>query len=130
MKRELLVQNPRPDGYHLMLELYGCEADKINSRKFLHQAVKTAVKEVGLTNLGSRFHQFRPHGVTGFTLLAQSHISLHTWPEYGYVVLDIFTCGDQEQAESLAGHFLERLRPERINRKVLRKGFQYFPESS
>ena len=130
MKRELLVENPRPDGYHLMLELYGCEADKINSRKFLHKAVKTAVKEVGLTNLGSKFHQFRPHGVTGFTLLAQSHISLHTWPEYGYVVLDIFTCGDQEQAESLAGHFLERLRPERINRKVVRKGFQYFPESS
>ena len=130
MKRELLVENPRPDGYHLMLELYGCEADKINSRKFLHQAVKNAVKEVGLTNLGSKFHQFRPHGVTGFTLLAQSHISLHTWPEYGYVVLDIFTCGDQEQAESLASHFLERLRPERINRKVVRKGFQYFPESS
>jgi S-adenosylmethionine decarboxylase len=125
MKRELLLQNLRPDGYHLMLELYGFEAAKINSRKFLHQA---AVKKVGLTNLGSRFHQFDPQGVTGFTLLAQSHISLHTWPEYGYVVLDIFTCGDQKQADHLADHFLRRLRPGRVNRQILRKGFQYFPD--
>jgi len=128
MKRELLVQNPRPDGYHLMMEFYGCDSEKINSRKFLHQAVKAAVKQVGLTNLGSRFHQFDPQGVTGFTLLAQSHISLHTWPEYGYLVLDIFTCGDQKQADRLAAHFLERLHPARVNRQVLRKGFQYLRE--
>jgi S-adenosylmethionine decarboxylase len=128
MKRGLLVQNPRPDGYHLMLELYGCEAEKINSRRYLHYAVKTAVKKVGLINLGSRFYQFEPQGVTGFTLLAQSHISLHTWPEYGYLVLDIFTCGNQTQAEELADHFLKRLRPSHVNRQVLRKGFQYFPK--
>jgi len=125
MKREFLVQNPRPDGYHLMLELYGCDQEKLNSRKFLHHTVKTAVTKVGLTNLGSRFHQFQPHGVTGFTLLAQSHISLHTWPEFGYLVLDIFTCGDAAQADLLAQHFLERLRPERIHRHVVRKGFKY-----
>jgi S-adenosylmethionine decarboxylase len=128
MKRELLVQNPRPDGYHLMLELYGCDQEKINSRKFLHQVVKAAVKKAGLTNLGSRFHQFEPHGVTGFTLLAQSHISLHTWPEYGYLVLDIFTCGDQAQADQLSDYFLKRLHPRRVNHQVMRKGFQYFRE--
>ncbi len=128
MKRELLIQNPRPDGYHLMMELFGCDPEKINSRKFLHLLVKNAVKQAGLTNLGSRFHQFDPQGVTGFTLLAQSHISLHTWPEYGYLVLDIFTCGDQKQADSLADQFLKRLRPARINRQVVRKGFQFIRE--
>ena len=125
MKREFLVQNPRPDGYHLMLELFGCDQEKINSRRFLHNLVKAAVKETGLTNLGSRFHQFQPQGVTGFTLLAQSHISFHTWPEFGYVVLDIFTCGDQNQAERLADHFLHKLRPDRISRQVVRKGYKY-----
>ncbi|MEW6387972.1 MAG: adenosylmethionine decarboxylase [Thermodesulfobacteriota bacterium] len=125
MRREFLVQNPRPDGYHLMMEFYGCDQEKINSRKFLHSIVKSAVKEVGLTNLGSRFHQFQPHGVTGFTLLAQSHISLHTWPEFGYLVLDIFTCGDQNQADKLADHFMQRLRPDRVNRQVVRKGYKY-----
>jgi len=128
MKRELLIQNPRPDGYHLMMELFGCDSEKINSRKFLHLLVKNAVKQAGLTNLGSRFHQFDPQGVTGFTLLAQSHISLHTWPEYGYLVLDIFTCGDQKQADSLADQFLKRLRPARVNRQVVRKGFQFSRE--
>jgi len=125
MKREFLVQNPRPDGYHLMLELFGCDQEKINSRKFLHNLVKAAVKETGLTNLGSRFHQFQPYGVTGFTLLAQSHISFHTWPEFGYLVLDIFTCGDQNQAERLADHFLEELQPDRISRQVVRKGYKF-----
>jgi S-adenosylmethionine decarboxylase len=128
MKRELLAQNPRPDGYHLIMELYGCDSDKINSRKYLYQVVRSAVKRYGLTNLGSRFHQFEPHGVTGFTLLAQSHISLHTWPEYGYLVLDIFTCGDQSQADRLADYLLKRLRPSVVNRQVLRKGYQYLPE--
>ena len=125
MKRELLIQNPRPDGYHLMLELFGCDPEKINSRKFLHLLIKTAVKKAGLTNLGSRFHQFDLQGVTGFTLLAQSHISLHTWPAYGYLVPDIFTRGDQKQADSLADQFLRRLRPARVNRQVVRKGFQF-----
>jgi len=128
MKRELLIQNPRPDGYHLMLELFGCDREKINSRKFLHLIIKTAVKKTGLTNLGSRFHQFDPQGVTGFTLLAQSHISLHTWPEYGYLVLDIFTCGDQKQADSLADQFLRRLHPARVNRQVVRKGYQFLKD--
>jgi len=125
MKRELLVQNPRPDGYHLMMELFGCDQEKLNSRKFLHNTVKNAVKKVGLTNLGSRFHQFQPFGVTGFTLLAQSHISLHSWPEFGYLVLDIFTCGDQNQADQLADHLLERLQPSRVDRQVVRKGYLY-----
>jgi S-adenosylmethionine decarboxylase len=125
MKREFLVQNPRPDGYHLMMELYGCDQEKIDSRKYLHNIVKSAVNKVGLTNLGSRFHQFQPHGVTGFTLLAQSHISLHTWPEFGYLVLDIFTCGDERQADMLADHVLKRLQPEHVNRQVVRKGYKY-----
>jgi S-adenosylmethionine decarboxylase len=125
MRREFLVQNPRPDGYHLMMELFGCDQEKLNSRKFLHNTVRSAVKKVGLTNLGSRFHQFEPYGVTGFTLLAQSHISFHSWPEFGYLVLDIFTCGDQDQAEQLADHFLERLQPSRVDRQVVRKGYQY-----
>lgn len=125
MKRELLIKNPRPDGYHLMLELFECDTEKINSHRILRQIVKTAVKQVGLTNLGSRFHQFKPQGVTGFTLLAQSHISLHSWPEYGYLVLDIFTCGDENQANQLADRILARVGAGEVKRRVVRKGYQY-----
>jgi S-adenosylmethionine decarboxylase len=125
MKKEQLLQNPRPDGYHLMLEFFGCDIGKIDSLAFLRQAIKTAVHKAGLTNLGSRFHQFHPHGVTGFTLLSQSHISFHTWPEYGYLVLDIFTCGPEEQAQQVAEVLLERLGPCQVKRQVVRKGFCY-----
>ncbi len=125
MKRELLIKNPRPDGYHLMLEIFGCDAGKINSLSYLRQAIKTAVNTAGLTNLGSRFHQFHPHGITGFTLLSQSHISFHTWPEYGYLVLDIFTCGPEEQANQVADVLLDRLQPCQVKRQVVRKGFRY-----
>ena len=125
MKRELLLQNPRPDGYHLMFEFFGCDTGKIDSLPFLRQAIKTAVQTAGLTNLGSRFHQFHPHGVTGFTLLSQSHISFHTWPEYGYLVLDIFTCGPEEQAQQVADVLLDHLGPCQVRRQVVRKGYRY-----
>ncbi len=125
MKRELVLENPRPDGYHLMLEFFGCDTAKIDSLPFLRQAIKAAVQKAGLTNLGSRFHQFHPHGVTGFTLLSQSHISFHTWPEYGYLVLDIFTCGPEEQAQQVADVLLQRLGPCHVKRQMVRKGYCY-----
>ncbi|MGQ9920244.1 MAG: adenosylmethionine decarboxylase [Desulfobacca sp.] len=125
MKRELVLENPRPDGYHLMLEFFGCDTAKIDSLPFLRQAIKTAVQKAGLTNLGSRFHRFQPHGVTGFTLLSQSHISFHTWPEYGYLVLDIFTCGPEEQAQQVAEVLLNRLGPGQVKRQIVRKGYRY-----
>ena len=130
MKRELLLQNPAPDGYHLMLEFFGCDTAKIDSLPYLRQAMKSAVQTAGLTNLGSCFHQFHPHGVTGFTLLSQSHISFHTWPEYGYLVLDIFTCGPEEQAQQVAEVLLDRLGPCQVKRQVIRKGFRYQKDST
>lgn len=125
MKRELVLQNPHPDGFHLMLEFFDCDTGKIDSLPFLRQAIKAAINTAGLTNLGSRFHQFQPHGVTGFTLLSQSHISFHTWPEYGYIVLDIFTCGPEEQAQQVADILLARLGPCQVRRQVVRKGYRY-----
>lgn len=125
MKRGVKLENPRPDGYHLMLEFFGCDIGKIDSLPFLRQAIKKAVQKAGLTNLGSRFHQFHPQGVTGFTLLSQSHISFHTWPEYGYLVLDIFTCGPAEQAHQVAEVLTDSLGPCQIKRQVVRKGFCY-----
>ena len=57
--------------------------------------------------LGESFHQFNPHGVSGVVIIAESHLCIHTWPEYGYAAVDIFTCGDSVQpgraAEIIAG---------------------------
>ena len=125
MKRELVLENPRPDGYHLMLEFFGCASAWLDAWPVLRQSLMSAVQKAGLTNLGSRFHQFQPHGVTGFTLLSQSHISFHTWPEYGYLVLDIFTCGSEAQALQVADVLMTRLAPCEVKRQVVRKGYRY-----
>jgi len=109
-----------------MLEFFGCDREKIDSLPYLRQAIKTAVNTAGLTNLGSRFHKFQPHGITGFTLLSQSHISFHTWPEYGYLVLDVFTCGPEEQANQVADVLKQHLEPCQVKRQVFRKGFRYY----
>ena len=49
---------------------------------------------MGATVVSSHFHQFSPYGISGVVIIQESHLTLHTWPEYGYAAVDVFTCGD------------------------------------
>ena len=89
-------------GKHLVLELKDCNREVINDIDFLHDALLAAAKEAGATVLGDSFHRFEPHGVSGVIIIAESYLSIHTWPEYGYVALDIFTCGESCCPETAA----------------------------
>lgn len=84
----------QPVGKHCILELYGCDADKLNDESFIRTTIATAAREAGATVLQLISHHFQPQGVTGLVLLAESHLSIHTWPESGYAAVDVFTCGD------------------------------------
>ncbi len=84
-------------GKHLLLELKGCDKEVLNDIGFLKGALITAAGEAGATVLGESFHQFNPHGVSGVVIIAESHLCIHTWPEYGYAAADIFTCGNSVQ---------------------------------
>ena len=86
-------------GKHCILELYDCEPIRLNDEAFLRTTLTTAAKEAGATLLNLITHQFEPQGVTGLALLAESHISIHTWPETGYAAVDVFTCGDHTMPE-------------------------------
>ncbi|MFM8543765.1 MAG: adenosylmethionine decarboxylase, partial [Vulcanococcus sp.] len=66
---------------------------------FLRNAITSAAKRAGATLLNLITHRFDPQGVTGLALLAESHISIHTWPESGYAAVDVFTCGDHTMPE-------------------------------
>ena len=81
-------------GKHCILELYECDEIKLNDEAFLRTTITTAAKLAGATLLNLITHRFEPQGVTGLALLAESHISIHTWPENGYAAVDVFTCGD------------------------------------
>ncbi len=86
-------------GKHCILELYDCDKSKLNDESFLRTAVTKAARLSGATLLKLITHQFEPQGVTGLALLAESHISIHTWPEIGYAAVDVFTCGDHTLPE-------------------------------
>ncbi len=86
-------------GKHCILELYGCDSQKLNDEAFIRDTITTAAKRAGATLLHLISHPFEPQGVTALALLAESHISIHTWPESGYAAVDVFTCGDHTMPE-------------------------------
>jgi S-adenosylmethionine decarboxylase len=86
-------------GKHCILELYGCDQARLDDEPFLRDTITTAARRAGATLLNLITHRFEPQGVTGLALLAESHISIHTWPESGYAAVDVFTCGDHTMPE-------------------------------
>lgn len=82
-------------GYHLILELEGCPSEVLDNRDTVRCVMTKAVEASGATLIQPFFHQFAPQGVSGVVIISESHFSIHTWPEYGYAAIDIFTCGDQ-----------------------------------
>ena len=92
-------------GKHLLLELYGCNSDKLNDEIFLRCKIDNASKHARAKVLNIVSNKFEPFGVTAIALLAESHLSIHTWPESQYAAIDIFTCG-QNMRPNLASQFL------------------------
>ncbi len=92
-------------GKHLLLELYRCNSEKLNDESFLRCTLNRSAKLAKATVLNLISNKFEPQGVTAIALLAESHISIHTWPESNYSAVDIFTCG-QKMLPELASHYL------------------------
>ena len=86
-------------GRHCILELYQCDHAKLNDEAFIRTTITMSAKISGATLINLVTHSFKPQGVTGLALLAESHISIHTWPEIGYAAIDVFTCGDHTMPE-------------------------------
>ena len=99
-------------GSHLIIDLW--EAEGLDDRDRIEQALIDAVKAAGATLLHIHLHTFSDGGnVSGVAVLAESHISVHTWPEKGYAAFDVFMCGDAEPRKAL-GVFKDAFNPGRI----------------
>jgi len=109
-------------GRHIIAELYGVSSDLIAKEENVRRIIEEVVKEAGLNKVGSVYKQFNPHGVTGVVLISESHVSVHTWPEYELVNLDIFTCGDVEKAEKAFKLFIEKFKPKWYRHVILDRG--------
>ncbi len=97
-------------GKHLLLELKDCDKKVLNDLGFIKSALLAAASESGAIVLGESFHQFSPQGVSRVVVIAESHLFIHTWPEYGYAAADIFSCGNSVRPEKAAGIIIEKLR--------------------
>ena len=81
-------------GRHLLVEYHECNREVLNNLNTVETLMCTAAKAAKASVVGSVFHPFVPHGVSGVVVIEESHLSIHTWPEHGYAAVDFFTCGE------------------------------------
>jgi S-adenosylmethionine decarboxylase len=98
-------------GKQLLVELNDCNHELLNDLETIRNIMLTAATGCGATILGESFHRFSPQGISGVVIIAESHLTIHTWPEYGYAAADIFTCGTTVMPEKAAEIIIERLAP-------------------
>ncbi len=95
-------------GTHLLVELRDCNPEILKDLTRVKDALVAAAKEAKATIVDISFHEFNPFGISGMVVIAESHLSIHTWPEYAYAAVDIFTCGDIIKPEVAAAFLIDR----------------------
>jgi S-adenosylmethionine decarboxylase len=109
-------------GTHLLADLTGCR--HLDDAVVIESALREAVAAARATLLDVRLHHFGPgHGVTGVALLAESHISIHTWPEHGYAAIDIFLCGPANDLDAALGALMQRLGATQCEERRITRGY-------
>jgi len=114
-------------GKHCIIEYYGCPSDVMDNLELIEQAMTGAARAMGATIVASEFHQFNPYGISGMVIISESHLSIHTWPEYGYAAVDVFTCGDVIDATVAHGLLQEAFQSTDTSLVHLRRGLLNVP---
>ena len=109
-------------GIQLLVELYGCEDSSLTKREFVEEALQVASLKSNTHSIGSFFHQFHPHGVSGVIVIEESHYTIHTWPEYGYAAVDFFYCSDDVEIDSAINVLKEYFKPKDIKISKIKRG--------
>ncbi|MGC8544768.1 adenosylmethionine decarboxylase [Athalassotoga sp.] len=109
-------------GRHLLIELYGCDVAMLDDIAGIEEHMRTAARKANSTVVNSTFHRFNPYGVSGVVVIAESHLSIHTWPEYGYAAVDIFTCGDSVDPWKAFEYLKDVMKSERESVLELQRG--------
>lgn len=109
-------------GTHLLVELRGCNSKLLNDPKKIEEFLVSAARESKATIVETHVHQFSPFGVSGVVVIAESHLSIHTWPEYGYAAVDIFTCGDVLKPEVAASYLIGKLQSKNSSIIEIKRG--------
>ena len=117
------TSSPRhPVGAHVLLDLHGIAAARLNDPQHLQSCLEQAARDGGAHVVDARFSKFEPQGASGVVILAESHVAVHTWPELGFAAVDVFTCGAPEVALAVADAVVRLLAPASFERRVLARG--------
>jgi len=109
-------------GKHILVEFYGCNSERLKDTDMLQQEFENAATMSGATVVDSTFHTFSPYGVSGVVVIAESHLTIHTWPEYGYAAVDLFTCGDTVDPWTAFEHIKEVLQSQNTSTIEMKRG--------
>jgi len=109
-------------GNHILVEFYGCDCDVLNDEQLLGREMVEAAYMAGATVVDRRFHTFSPYGVSGVVVLAESHLTIHTWPEHGYAAVDLFTCGDTVDPWEAFDHLKSALNSTNVSTVEMKRG--------
>jgi len=111
-------------GIQLMVEMYGCDKSLLDDQSFIEKSMLIAAKKANATVVQQYFHQFSPYGISGTVVIAESHINIHTWPEYSYAAVDIFTCGDTLDADAAISFLSEAFKVKKVETSKHLRGDQ------
>ncbi len=109
-------------GRQILVEFYDCNSEKINDVSFIESAFLEATRASQATVISHNFHKFSPYGVSGVVVIAESHVSIHSWPEYNYAAVDIFTCGDTIDPWVIQEHLKEAFESNNISSMEMKRG--------
>ncbi len=109
-------------GTHLLVELRECNAKILSNLKEVQTALINAAKIADATIVEVAFHEFNPFGISGMVIIAESHLIIHTWPEYKYAAVDIFTCGNTIKPEKAVSYLIEKFQSRNPSVVELKRG--------
>lgn len=109
-------------GRHILVEYYNCDKEALNDHKYIEEVMVQAAKEAKATVVESVFHLFNPWGVSGAVVISESHLTIHTWPEFGYAAVDLFTCGDSVNPWVAFDYLSEKLGAEKHETSEVGRG--------
>ena len=107
---------------HSMLEMFDCPVERLDDVELARKAARDAAEAAGATVVAEVAHRFEPQGVTAVAVLAESHLSIHTWPEHNYAAADVFTCGQSTDPEAACKVLAERFGAGRHEVKTIGRG--------
>jgi len=109
-------------GTHLLIEFYNCDREILNDEKTITKLFVEAARKAKATVVEQVFHKFNPHGVSGVVVISESHLAVHTWPEYGYAAVDVFTCGTEIDPWVAQKYIAEGLKSENSTAIEMKRG--------